>query len=187
MVLAGLLVIGLSQWYGRALVQGLSPALAWLIPSLDERFTILDVAVFDEGGGEVLRVLANLSRPVKVGDQVREPFGYGAMPAGGFEVALTLGGVLQYVQLLLIAVLAWPAQRVREWGLRLLVAVPLCVLLWVLQWPLTVIAELSHSIQPELGPVSALMVWSRFLMGGGGAVLSLLAAAVAIVVGSAQR
>ncbi len=188
LLLAGLLVIGLSQWWGRALVQGVAPALGWLIPSLDDRYTILDVAVVDEGGAEVLRVLANLSRPVVVGGRVREPFGHGAMPAGGFEVALALGGVLQYAQLLLIAVLAWPAQRLREWGPRLLLAVPLCALLWLLQVPLTVIAELSHSIQQELdpGPVPAIMVWSRFLMGGGGAVLSLLAAAVAIVAGSAR-
>jgi len=189
LVLAGVLVVGLTQWCGRALVQGVSPALTWLIPRLDERFTVFDVAVVDEGGGLVLRVLANLSRPVVVAGRLREPFGYGAMPAGGFKVALTLGGVLQSVQLLLIGALAWPAQRAREWGLRLLAVVPLCALLWLLQWPPTVVAELSNSIQQELdpGPVPGLLVWSRFLMGGGGAALSLLAAAVAIAAGSGPR
>ena len=65
---------------------------------------------------------------------------------------------------------------------RLLLAMPLCVLLWLLQVPPTLAAEMGAALHAAAasGRVAPLMVWSRFLMGGGGALLALWFAGLVI-------
>jgi hypothetical protein len=181
-VVATGLVLALSLSCGKWIVRPLLPMLAATVPRLDERFTVQGVDLLDDPAGERVELQANLAFPVTVRGTVIEPFGTGDMPPGGFLVTETVGGTLQYVDLLAIIALAWPAMGWREHLARWLSAMPLCFALVVLQLPATFAAELWGGVVEPLAPglVSPLMVWSRFLMGGGGFALALLFGAIAI-------
>ena len=117
-----------------------------------------------------------------VAGQTLNPFGTAGIPAGYAQVDCTLGGVLEYSCVLLILALGWPARRARELAVRLVLCAPLLLLLVLLDVPSTVIAELWNSFEQDANVhlVSNWMIWSRFLMGGGGFALALAFAAAAL-------
>jgi Na+/proline symporter len=148
----------------------------------DGRFYLYSMEVVRDGEVSSLRTRANLTQPVPLGERTAYPFGWNGSPIGGYQVMLTTGGILGYALLLLIAVLAWPTARSRELAMRLLLAMPLLAVLLFLGGPLTILAELWNSVRQTANPesFSPLMAVSRFLMGGGGYALALLAAAVVV-------
>lgn len=166
----------------RQLVTPLVPAFCSVMTSLDDRFVVTDARIVRQGANKVVRFRANLARPLVVGEHILYPFGTNGVPAGGFQVTNTVGGVLQLAGLLLIIVLAWPARRIVEFAFRLGVALPLVAVLLLLDTPFTAVAELRNGLTTMLDPraVDGWMVASRFLMGGGGYALVLLFAAGAI-------
>ena len=186
LALASTLVLGIGQLCGTPIVRPLLRPLAMLLPRCDADFTVLSTDIVTQGPGRVVRVRANLSRPILVEGRVVYPFGSGDAPSGGIEVTLTVGGLLQGVDLLLIGVLAWPVANRREGAMRLLLAAPFAAALLLVQFESTLLAELQGILTDPLqhGRTLSSMIWSRFLMGGGGALLALLLASLAIVLGS---
>jgi len=184
-LLAAALVLGCVHELGDRIVEPLLPVYANAISLLDDRFTVDDARLSREGTGEILRFRVNLARPLLVGAQEWDPFGWGRRPAGGFQITYTVGGTLQFDALLLIVALAWPARGARELGWRLGIAAPLGAILLLLDIPITVVAELRNFLATVADPngVSGWMVASRFLMGGGGMVLALIAALLSILAG----
>jgi hypothetical protein len=176
-------VLWVTHALERVIVAPLIPALRSAVSFLDDTFVVTDVAVSGEGANEAVHFHANLSEPVEDGLSVVYPFGWGGGPGGSFQVTYTVGGIVQYAALTLIVVLAWPARGIRELLARVLVSVPLVVLALLFEIPSTVVAELWHIVDGELGSHahSGWMIWSRFLMGGGGLLLALLQALVCIV------
>ena len=183
LLIAAALVFSLSQVFERALVTSLAPVLSHVIEALDGDFTILAADV-NRGPGETLRFRANLTHPLEMRGRIFYPFGWGSKPAGRFQVTVTAGSVLQYCALMLILVVAWPAARPREYGLRAAIGAPLFAVLLLMPVPITVLAELWNLIRAELDPgkLQPLMICSRFLMGGGGLALGLLFGGVTIAV-----
>jgi hypothetical protein len=187
LAIASALVLWLSHTFERTFVQSMIPAFGAAILALDGNFTLLGIDISrDDGPNETLRIRANLAHPIKVAGRTLLPFGWGPMPEGGFQLTLALGGVLQYCALMLIVVLAWPAMRAWEFALRILIAAPLMAILLLIDVPFTVLAELWGAIHRNIDPqiFQPLMIWSRFLMGGGGLVLALLMAGIAIGLGA---
>ena len=172
------LVLWVSLSFGADLVRPLQPLIAACVERLDPRFVVQHVQLVAGAEGDRLRLEANLAAPVTVRGQRIEPLGQGGLPTGALRVYLTVGGSLQYVDLLLIAVLAWPARRGRQWLNRVLLVTPFAALLWLVQVPPTFAAELWFGLSHGVGgqDVAPLMRWSRFLMGGGGAAIALLLA-----------
>jgi hypothetical protein len=183
-LLVAALVLGLSHVAARPVVTGLIPVYRAAISALDGSFDLTDIAIAHEGPSEVVRFRANLSRPLDVKGTTLYPSGWhGVVPEGGIEVHYTLDGALQYPALALILVLAWPA-RPKELFARLAVFVPIALMLLLIDVPSTVIAELWTGLEGMVDPdaLPRWMIWSRFLMGGGGLLLGIVAAALDMAV-----
>jgi hypothetical protein len=176
LLIASALVLWLTHAFGRALVEPMLPVFTRAIAALDGDFKILATDITQEGPSETVRFRANLARPVEVGGRTFYPFGWGATPVGGFQVTITVGGVLQYCALAIILVCAWPVARAREYCLRLAIIAPLMAVLLLVDVPLTVPGEMWNLIRADAEPdgFQPLMIWSRFLMGGGGHALGIL-------------
>lgn len=184
-LISTVLVLAVVQALGRPLVRTLLPIFRAEGPLLDARFVITDVRLARVGADEVVRFQGNLSRPLMIHDRIVAPFGWNGVPAGGFQITYTVGGVLQYGAVLLIVVLAWPTSVPRELAGRLALAAGCAALLPMVIVPFTVIAEFRNGLQNLAAPTAstapaASLVASRFLMGGGGWVIALLAAVVCI-------
>jgi hypothetical protein len=178
------LVLWLAHAFGRALVAPMLSVFGSVIPVLDDEFTILATDISEEGPNEAVRFRANLARPIDVGGRTLYPFGWGEIPAGGVQVTITVGGILQYCALMVILVFAWPVVRAREYCLRIAIAAPLMAVLLLVHVPFTVLAELCSWTRMESTPsgLQPLMIWSRFLMGGGGLALGIFFGGLAIAV-----
>jgi hypothetical protein len=184
LLIAGALVLGCGHVLERPLVQAILPAFNRAIPLIDDEFKILTTDIATEGPNRTVRFRLNLSRPISVGAKLIYPFGWGAVPAGGFQVTIDLAGVLQYCSLTVMIILAWPVKSWWEYGRRAAISVPLLGLLIFIDVPFTVLAESWGMIHAAADPgaMQPLMIWSRFLMGGGGLVLGILCGAVAVLV-----
>lgn len=181
-LLSTVLVLAVVQALGRPLVRPLLPIFRTVVPLLDARFVITDVRLARVGADEVVRFRGNLSRPLVIHDRIVSPFGWNGMPAGGFQTTYTVGGVLQYGVLVLIFVLAWPSSGLRELAWRLTLAMGWMVLLPTTIVPFTVIAAFRNSLENLVAPTAATgsLIAGRYLMGGGGWMIALLAAVVCI-------
>jgi hypothetical protein len=183
--LVAVIVLSTLQGLERLIVEPLVPVFRAAVGMLDPQFVITDSRVIQEQTGEVVRFQANLRKPVTIAGQVVYPFGSHGIPDGGYEVTYTAGGVLQYGALLLIVALAFPAKRAQELMVRLLLCVAFIAALLIIEVPSTVVAELRHGVETMVDPsaVNGWMIWSRFLMGGGGCAVSIVLAALAISAG----
>ena len=181
-LLSTVLVLIVVQALGRSLVRPLIPVFRTAVPFLDPRFVITDVRLTRLGASEVVRFRGNLSQPVLIDGRIINPFGWNGMPAGGFQITYTVGGVLEYGALLVIFVLAWPASRVSELTCRLALSLPCIALLSLAIVPFTVVAGLHNCLESllESSPTGALLIASRYLMGGGGFAIALVAAVLCI-------
>jgi hypothetical protein len=182
-LLAALLVVGVGHFAQHRLISALLPAFSTAVWVLDDRFIIEETTVVHEGATENVRFLANLARPVVVGEHVIYPFGWQGRPLGGIRVRDDAAGVLLYASLMLIAVLAWPFRSAAELGTRIALSLAAALLLILIDVPTTVLAELWHALLSarEIGTAQdGWMIWSRYLMGGGGLVLAMLLAAACI-------
>src|SRR5262245_10807075 len=90
LALVATLVLLLVHTFQRALVVPLLPIFGGAILALDDSFTVLNIEVVHEGQNEVMRLRANLARPVEVAGHIVYPFGWGPIPAGGYQVTITL-------------------------------------------------------------------------------------------------
>jgi hypothetical protein len=185
------LVATLLTWaadhYATAIVRPLVPAIRDTITLLDRDFQVFGVDVYMEAGVRTLRVRADLAHPVVVGKNLFTPINTSATPGGWIDVRLTLGGLLQYPLLLLIVVMGWPARSMREMPVRLALAMPVMLALFALTVSVTTLAELWFVLRAGLATDEhwPLLLFSRFLMGGGGQALALTCGL--IVIGAARR
>jgi hypothetical protein len=189
-LLAALAVLGTAHFTQHRLTSALLPAFATAVWVLDDRFIIKEAVVVGNGVTESVRFRANLARPVVVGEHVIYPFGWNGRPLGGIEVHLTTGGVLLYGSLMLIVVLAWPFRSAAELGTRIALCLVAASVLMLVDVPSTLLAELWHALPAErldAAPGSGWMIWSRYLMGGGGLVLAMLLGATCIVLARRLR
>lgn len=185
--IASVLILGVMHLFQQPAARALIPVFRTVISLLGDSFVIEDVRVAEQGASDAVRFRANLARPITVDGRTIYPVGWNGAPEGGFQITYTVSGVLSYVALLLIAVLAWPARDVREYALRVCLSIPSAAVLLVLDVPTTVLAELWNELfdWADIGRLSGWMIWSRFLMGGGGYLLALLMAAGVLI--SARR
>ena len=185
LLLVAVIVLSTLQGLERLIVEPLVPVFGAAVGLLGPQFVVTDSRVIQEETGKVVRFHANLREPMTIAGQVVYPFGSHGIPDGGYEVNYTLGGVLQYSALLLIIAFAWPAKRAQELMVRLLLCIAFVAALLTIEVPSTVVAELRHGVETMVDPsaLNVWMIWSRFLMGGGGCALSILLAALAISAG----
>ena len=166
-------ILWLAHHFERAFVEPMIPAFRTVTTIIGTDFDILEMVIASQESNETLRVRADFSHPVFVTGRFIYPF----KGQGWMQADLTLGGILQYALFTLIIVVAWPASR-RELALRLVTLAPLLAIFLAIQVSTTILAQFWFPVQKEIDPNShwPLLVWSRFLMGGGGLAFALLLA-----------
>jgi hypothetical protein len=176
--IASVLILGTVHLFQRPAAEELIPVFRTAIHLLSDSFVVNDARLAEEGASDTVRFRANLARPITVDGRTIYPFGWNGGPEGGLQVNYTVGGVFSYIALMLIVVHAWPAQHVKEQALRFLLSLPRVAVLLVLDVPTTVVAELWNGLYgwADIHRLSGWMIWSRFLMGGGGYLIALLMA-----------
>lgn len=187
LVLVGILLVTTARLLQIALIRPLLPVFGATVVLLAPEFTLqsVDVAPLQP---PVVRLRANLLEPVEFAGRTVFPFGWqGVVPRGGYQVSLSLTGLLQYPTLVLLIVLAWPAADPQTLGLRVLLGILMAAAVVLAEAPMTMVAELWSMVRDQSNPGATCywMIWSRFLMGGGGLLIAGILGATAIVV--AQR
>lgn len=185
--LATSLVLTAYLLWAPVLVEWMIPGIRAALEFLSDDFTILRMDIARLAASETLEIRFNLARTLYFNGRAAHPLGSTLATAGWLQVNVTIGSILQDVALLIIIVLAWPAENSREICARLLICVPLAMVLLCIDVPLTLLAEFWFPFHNEFDEDAfwPLLGWSRFLMGGGGMVLA-IGVAIACLVG-AQR
>jgi hypothetical protein len=178
---AVLLGIGYAAW--APIVAFALPAVRGEIAALDDNISITSLETSREGTDRMIRLRANLSRPVYSEHGTIYPVGW--LPQsrrGGYQIYLNAIGVLQAPVVLLIAVLGWPHRSFRELAVRIAYALPLLILLAAIDAPLELLGNFRHAALAGVGShgIELLFSWDRFLEGGGNVALALAFAAAAI-------
>jgi len=166
----------------------LAPLFQREIEILAPAFTIRSSYNGQEKVGQWIRFDVYLAGKVHIAGHVLAPFVTpGAEPRSVLEIRLPFSDVFKYFPLTLILVLAWPAKGVKEFLWRCAVAMPLMVILVLIDVPSVVLANIWNEVRNELGVqgVSGWVLFRRCLSGGGGLVLGCFMAGVAI--GAAKR
>lgn len=166
----------------RPIVSAMIPMVRWTLDTVQSDFLIQSLEIAEDGPNQTLRLRANLSQPVEIGGRTFYPIGYLTRQVGGYQATLTTGGVIVYSLVTLIVVLTWPALQWKEMLKRFAIALPLMVLLILINVGVTFPAELWTPIHNEWVPDVRwpLLEWSKLLMGGAGLAMGLVCGAMAI-------
>lgn len=185
LLIAGALILWPAFSLQAKLVQPILPLMGAAVELFSPDVRVLDVALSRDGANQTVRFKLNFARPVSVGAYTVRPYGWPGMPNGAIEVNLGVTSLLQYASLLLILVAAWPREDLQELGARLLISVPLALALVLLPAAWTALSLLWGPFQAELAPQETwpILIWSRFLSGGGGLMIAGILSLVTIVLG----
>jgi len=174
-------LLAVGRIYGATIVTPMLPALSWIIETVDDRLLVDYAFIVNRSADTVIQLKVTPIRMLFLGDRM-------LMPDAQlhFDPTTLLGSVLQPVILLLAIVLAWPAARFRAIPARLLVAMPMIVLLLVVNVPLGFVGVMQDFREYlPTAPVTPLVYWNDFLQTGGP--LALAIAAAILVVSAADR
>ncbi|UCV27572.1 hypothetical protein [Ferribacterium limneticum] len=175
------ILLTLGRVYGSTIVTPMLPALIWVIQAVDDRLRVDHAIIVNRSADTVIQLKVTPIRMLFLGDRL-------LMPDAKlhFDPTTLLGSVLQPVILLLAIILAWPAARLRALPARLLVAVPMVVLLLVINVPLGFVGVMQDFREfIPAAPVTPMVYWNDFLQTGGP--LALAIAAGILVVSAADR
>lgn len=174
-------LLAVGRIYGATIVTPMLPALSWIIEAVDDRLQVDYAFIVNRSADTVIQLKVTPIRMLFLGDRM-------LMPDAQlhFDPTTLLGSVLQPVILLLAIVLAWPAARFQVIPARLLIAMPMIVLLLVVNVPLGFVGVMQdfRDYLP-VAPVTPLVYWNDFLQTGGP--LALAIAAAILVVSAADR
>jgi len=175
------LLLTLGRVYGTTIVTPMLPALRWVIEAVDDRLRVDHAIIVNRSADTVIQLKVTPIRMLFLGDRM-------LMPDAKlhFDPTTLVGSVLQPVILLLAIILAWPAARLWSLPARLLLAVPMMVLLLVINVPMGFVGVMQDFREYlPAAPITPLVYWNDFLQTGGP--LALAIAAGILVVSAADR
>lgn len=181
LVILTALLLTLGRMYGTAIVTPMLPALSWVIEAVDDRLRVDHAFIANRSADTVIQLKVTPIRMLFLGDRM-------LMPEAKlhFDPTTLIGSVLQPVILLLAIILAWPVTHLWALPARLLVAVPMVVLLLVVNVPLGFVGVMQDFREYlPAAPVTPMVYWNDFLQTGGP--LALAIAAGILVVSAADR
>lgn len=181
LVILAALLLTLGRVYGTAIVTPMLPALSWVIEAVDDRLRVDHAIIVNRSADTVIQLKVTPIRMLFLGDRM-------LMPDAKlhFDPTTLLGSMLQPVILLLAIILAWPVTHLWALLARLLVAVPMVVLLLVVNVPLGFVGVMQDFREYlPAAPVTPMVYWNDFLQTGGP--LALAIAAGILVVSVADR
>jgi hypothetical protein len=184
-LLVGAMLLTISVVALRPLDELLLPVIAREVAALDHNVLIDGLELGADESGENVRLRANLRAPLYLRSGTVYPLGWLPGTNGWYQVRLSAFGMLQAPLLFLIGLLGWRARSAREALLRAACGTPLLAILIAVDAPLDLLGNFRDRILrdarvPQWDP---LFIWDRFLEGGGGAVLAVAFALIAIAAG----
>lgn len=175
------LLLALGRLHGTSIVAPMLPALSWMIETVDDRLRVDHAFIVHGASDTIIQLQARPVRMFFLGDRVLMP-----ESAVHFKPSTLLGSVLQPVIILLAIILAWPAARRWAYPARLLLALPMTLILLVVNVPLGFVGVMQDfRASLPAAPVTPLVYWNDFLQTGGP--LALAIAAGILVVSAADR
>lgn len=179
-----ILVFAAIAWrFGAALTSQLLPLFAWEIESVAPQFRILTMSLGTSGADTVVRAEAAPAAAVMVAGKL--------LPLASqsrFQSSTLAGHVLQPLVLMLAILITWPKSQWWRYATRLAIALPLFVLLPLLDVPLVLAAELEATLIEiaKPGMSSALGTWRAFMEGGGRLAMPIVLAVTSIALAEAS-
>ena len=178
-VLAASLVGLAGDWAARASL----PMLSWTVTQLLPDYRVVDLSVSETGiqsnTDRYFKLSAAPMHSVFVGDQLIP-----SNPNGRADLRILIAFLWQPFTICLPLVLAWPATGRREWSIRIGSMCGILALFAFVDVPMLFCASIWEFYITMFAPgqFSPLLVWGRFLEGGGQLVLGIVAAFVSIAI-----
>ena len=173
-LLAYAVLLGLSLQYGQHYVEFWLPLYRWEIGWIFPDFNIASLALADNRGEGVVALTLNLTHYTVLVGQVLRP--------GGSVSSSTLSGhALQHPLVMLSLLAALPVLNFKHRIALICIAVPLLLLVEMLDVPLVLLGSVEDLILANAAPTSDsfLINWMNFMNGGGRLALSIVAALAA--------
>jgi hypothetical protein len=162
----------LTHQFGDLIIKAIMPLYEWMIHQIDYRLYKTYLYIINIHGENFLQLEVVLSDPIWVGSQ---------------EIALTqpivnstgmaLANVLQPFVLIFTIILAWPIKHVFDFIYRILGAIPMIILIMMLDMPFQLVnntwQEFEQTLKLNIATTNWLGYWSDFLNGGGLIALSI--------------
>jgi hypothetical protein len=162
----------LTHQFGDLIIKAILPLYEWMIHQIDYRLYKIHLLIANINGENFLQLEVELSDPIWVGSQ---------------EIALTqpifnstgmaLANVLQPIVLIFTIILVWPIKHVFDYGYRVLAAIPIFILIMMLDMPFQLVNStwqgLERTLNLNIANTNWLGYWSDFLNGGGLIALSI--------------
>lgn len=182
-LLVSVIVLSGIVYFERPIIDWLIPLLSWEITHLNDSFSILFFGIEDHLGASniALNVVFKNDIIVSQSSHVVATNFYGA-------AGLLAQNVLHPLMVVMIAVLAWPGEKWLVYLVRLCVALPLTLLVVMIDSPIQLLASIlttfSKQIDSPWVTPTSMIYWSDFLNGGGLFAISLVCSLIAIRIGS---
>lgn len=173
-----LLLMWLTSVYGEMFIKPLLPLYKWEIRTIADQYRILSFGLDNEGFDRVIRIKVALAKPVYIAGNFLIP------DARGVAIAsTTIAHVWQMTIVCLAMIFAWPPLSMRTCLARLAIALPVLILLTMLDVPLVLLASLWDLIIQNTAPdtFSILVLWNSILEQGGRLTLGLTAGVLAVL------
>jgi hypothetical protein len=183
-IVTGLVLLFVSYQWGIHLIKLLIPLYEWTIKQLDYRFDTVTFSIIKQHGEQFLLLQTTYSMPIYAGNETLVP--NTPIPSGA---TMPLGNVLLPFILVFTTVFAWPItdhqSKAMKYTLRVLLALPICLLLMLLDMPTQLLKIVWENLNRLLNlnisqNLYYFTYWSDFLNGGGLVALS-IAAGILIV------
>ena len=183
LVVVAVVLVLLASRFSEDVIRILLPLLRHVFEAVASDFRVLQFDIDQQGGDRVLRTTVMWKHIQVVGGKVIYPD-----PRGTANASTLLAHIVQGPLTAAIVLLAWPSRwsagrRWLEYGLRALIAVPLLLVIVVLDLPLVLAGELWEMILQALAPESSslLVSWKGFMQGGGRYALGVAFGACAVL------
>lgn len=178
LLIASVVVIAIGGTFRREIVSAFLPAFRAIIEAVDSHFHILVLDVMERNADAVIRLRVELARTVLINGHATHP-----KQGGWLEVTTTLGTVLQPACVAFILALAWPAARLQEFMLRMIVCAALAVIVVLVDAPLDLLAYLWSMFVDAFDRDGFYWIvkYHELMIGGGRLALGAVAGVIAIV------
>ena len=170
-LLTYLVLLGLSLQFGQHYIELWLPIYRWEIAWLAPDYHIVSLAIADNHNESVIALNLDLIRYIVVA-------GHALPPTSGISSSTLAGHALQHPLMMLSLLAAWPASNNFQRVNLFLIAVPLLLLVEMLDVPFVLLGSIEDLLIANITPdtFSVWVAWMNFMNGGGRLALSIVGA-----------
>lgn len=161
------------------MINAMTPLYEWMIKLIDYRFDATLLSISKQHGERFLQLDVMLTQPFWLGAQQIAP----TQPIYN-STAMPLGYALQPFIIILTIILSWQTKQAISYTHRLIIAMPLILILMLLDMPIQLVNStwqgIEKTLQLSIATSHWLGLWSDFLNGGGLMALSIACGLLAV-------